>query len=151
MRDFATLLEELGDELMTELRPDTLGHCRIVFEDRVAVQIQEERSHGKLLVAAELGEVPPGAFREEILQAAMIINGVPPPWYGILAYSKDRDSLAMCEYLDNEHITGKELGDYLKAFSHKALTWIDAIESNRVPQVIFPDQQSTGGGLFGMR
>ena len=149
-KSFEEILNELGQELSMSLTPDKLGHCRLVFED-VTVQIENQHNGENLLVCAVVDKLPPGAFRETLLEGALIANAVPPPWSGVLAYSEDIDSLVLFELLDAQNLSGKDLMAYLNGFNNKCRQWQEAIKTGQLPSAFNSGGGGPGGGMLGLR
>ena len=135
MTFFSSLLKELGDELGINLSPDSKGNCIVTFNGTINVHIKPSRND-KILVASIVGDVPPGAFRTRILQAALMSNALPAPSYGVFGYSEDTNNLILFGYIPSAGLTGKILYDYLRRFILKLNTWSRTLKSGEIPAIV---------------
>ena len=69
MAEFHEVLEILGRRLDLQLKPDRHNACRLDFPDGVKLQLEVDRSGESYVVVSEVGEIPPGAFRERLFRA----------------------------------------------------------------------------------
>ena len=85
---WANLLEELGKVIKVPLKPDKLNCCLLKFKTGTQVQMEIDSRGENVVIAANLGELTQGKYRENVLKEALKANGLPPPQTGIFAYGK---------------------------------------------------------------
>ncbi len=150
---FGGLLKELGDSLgHLELHPDQNNACFLKLKDDLTIQIELERSGQFLLLASDLGSVPPGKYRENLFREALKANDLPHPLNGILCYSQKKNHLVLFEKISLTDLNGEKVAAEIKPFTEKAAIWASALKRGDVPVV---NQAFTsdrlGGGMFGLR
>ncbi len=148
------LLTQLAPRLNIEsLAPDEKGCCLLTFPpDEFQVQLEvEEPSNETLLITSILGELPVGAYREELLKAALVANGKAYPRHGTLAFSNNNESLILFEKLPEQGLNGDQVYVYLQKFMTKGRTWRDALQNGDIPHEIITGGPESGGGIFGLR
>ncbi len=149
MDRFTELLEELGDLLNTDLRPDVRGHCKISIDDTWNVQIEFQPERERLLIASFLCDVPPGKLRENILKDGLKANW-PTPKGGVLCYSERNNKLCLFDYVSTEHLTGKQLASALDAFITQGKSWQKAVETGTTSDLV-PSSKKSQGNIFGIK
>ena len=150
---FGTLLEEISREMkIGPLISDKNNTCQIRLKTGLEFQIEMDKAHQFLIIGADLGVIPPGRYRENILREALKANGLPHPLYGIFAYSKKKNSLILFMRLNLSELTGQKVAEFLQPFTEKGLAWMRAIARGEVPVVasIYTSGRS-GMGMFGLR
>jgi len=147
-----SLLQELGRILeIADLHPDRNNSCLIKLKEGFNIQLELDRSSQFLTLGADLGMVPPGKYRENLFREALKANGMPPPLYGTLAYSKRTDHLILFEKIQVRDLTGGKIAAEITPFTEKAKIWEDAVKRGDVPVI---NQMYTSGkssGMFGLR
>lgn len=149
---FGHLLEELGKEIgITGLEPDSNNACVIKFPNKVVVQIEIDRTRTFLILATELGVIPPGKYRENVFKEALISNGQNPPRNGDFSFSPKKDLLVLMQYLSLNDLKGDKVAQELIPFIEKAKSWKEALLRGDVPMAkTIRTGASSGGGLFGI-
>lgn len=148
---FGALLQELGPFLgLVNLHPDHNNSCLIRLESGLIIQIEVDKSGQFLILGADLGTIPPGKYRENLLREAMKANDMPPPLHGILCFSRKADHLALFEKIPLKDLSGAKLAAEIPFFSEKAFTWSAALLNNEIPQISNPQASQRPGGLFGL-
>ena len=151
---FGSLIEELGKVLKINLKTDKNNACLIDFKNGLKVQIEIDARGENVLIAADLGEIVQGRFRENVFREALKANGLPPPRNGIFAHSKKNESLVLYDNVTMEEISGEKLADFLLDFNKKAELWKGCIARNEVPSFTeseaSPGKRTQTGGLFGL-
>ena len=150
---FSNLLEDLGKLFKTPLKPDKLGACVLKFQNGIQVQLEVDSKGKNLILAAVLGILPQGRYRENIFREALKANGLPPPRFGVFAYGKKNESLVLCDELVLDELSAQKLADYLMQFTQKAEIWKNAITQGQVPSFLGNEMsfgQASSGGLFGL-
>ncbi len=152
---FGMLLEELGGLFKVKLQPDKNGACSLKFNNGIQVQMELDKRGEYLLLATDLGQIPAGRYRENVLREALKANGLPPPRNGIFAFSKKNESLVLSDTLFVEEVNGLKLRDFLRQFTQKALLWNGAIQRGEVPsftgsELTFGGKTGQPGGIFGL-
>ena len=149
---YEILLEEIGAILGVSLYPDQHNTCLVKLENGLEVQFEMDRTGEYLLLGIDLGIVPPGQYREELFKEALRANGqAAPPRAGVLAFSRDTESLVLHEYLHAHNLNGEQVVFTLGLLAEKGLTWHNAVKSGEVPLVETAAGGGPGLGMFGMR
>lgn len=148
--DLSIILEDLGKTLdIPNLTPDTNETCLIRLKSGLEVQIEKSRERDCLIIGSDLGEIPPGKYRENIFEKALINNTHNNPRSGLLAYSHPAEHLIIFDMLPFKGLNGILLADFLDVFSEKIKMWQEALERNEVP-VVAPGSMSSTQGIFGL-
>ena len=147
------ILQELGRSSVipiSDLHPDSNNSCLIRLKGGVEVQIEQDKSGQNLVIGCDLGDLPPGRYREDLFYEALKSNGMPHPRFGTFAYSKRTDHLILYETMSMQDLTGDKVADFLVKFVEKAFTWKTAIKSNEIP-TLSNVRTSKFGGIFGLK
>jgi Tir chaperone protein (CesT) family len=146
---FEALLDEIGHALgIPDLHSDQNSTCLIKMPNGISIQLEMHARTDEFLIGADLGQVPPGRYREDFFHEALKANGKPFPQHGILAYSSKTDHLVIYELLNARDLTGGRISEEITPFVEKALTWKSAIENGEIPSV---GSMRTSMGMFGLR
>ncbi len=149
--DLSIILEDLGKTLdIPNLAPDENETCLIRLKNGIEVQIEKSREGNSLILGSDLGEIPPGKYRENIFEAALINNTHNIPRSGLLSYSLPVEHLIIFDMLPFKDLNGIVLADFLDVFSEKIKMWQDAIEHNEMP-IVASDTISSSQGIFGLK
>ncbi len=151
--EFELILDELGKAFgVPHLTPDDnlKTTCEFQVYGDIIIQIEPDKNPDYLLIATILGDLPAGKFGEDLLEAALKVNGLPAPLNGILAYSQKNNHLLLFERFRTQNLRGEDLADFIKIFIQKAKIWKEALNNNRIP-VIDEIQSSDRVGIFGLR
>ena len=152
MASFDALLEETGKELKTSLKPDRHRSCEISCPNKIHVHMQPHpHDESLLLIACTIAELPPGKYGENIMQAALRANHVTPPYRGIFAFSKKKNSLVLCDTLSMATLTGSSFAEIIGLLSEKAQRWREAINSGVLPLPETPAAGALPPSPFGLR
>lgn len=147
------ILQEVARALkIPDLHPDGNHSCRIKLQDGMEVQIELDRGANFLVVGTELGEMPPGKFRENLFREALKANAMPPPINGTLAYSKATNQLVLFEKIPVRSATGELVASIIPLFVEKAKVWSEALKRGELPvitQAFTSDKH--GSGMFGLK
>ena len=150
MESFEMILKNLGMALNIPLSPDKLGNCLIEFPDDTQVQIEFDKTKGRLLVFTVLGKLSPGAFQTTVLEKALIANNATPPLYGIFAYSDVKESLMLFEYIEAT-LSGAVIKEYIDSFTEKSRKWAEALGSGIIsPDLLGDSSKASENKLFGL-
>lgn len=131
MDKFEELLKELSPLIGTDLVPDKLSTCLLVFENSAKIQLELDRSGDNLLIGSSLGEVPPGKYREQLLIEALKSNKA--PHHGILAFSLKKQTLILFLKLPFDGVGATNLFTLLQEMSKKAEIWQTALQRGALP------------------
>ena len=126
---FEEIIENLGKELDIPLQTDNNNSCVIFVEEKISVQIDENKS--KILLATFVAALPPGKFRENVLKVALKANGIQKS-IGVFAFHEKTTNLAMYSYIDKHDLTASILKDYLLAFVETSINWQEAIDNGNI-------------------
>lgn len=135
MNPFENLIRELGQMLGLTLAPDANQSCRLKINNQLYVQIDLTESGDKILIAAVLGTLNEGSYRNAILKQAMCINGSSIMPRGIVAYSEKNDSLVLFHFFSLADINGEKLFQFLKLFTNHARVWQESLSREEIPQL----------------
>lgn len=135
MSIFENILNDLSSEMSIDLKEDNHHSCLLTFEDKIKVQLELDKPQENLVLGSIIDELPPGKFRENILKAALIENGLEIHKKGIFAYSERKNALIFFKKIPLNKIKPKELLIILYEFKDKALEWKEAISRGNIPQV----------------
>ncbi|MEI6242753.1 MAG: CesT family type III secretion system chaperone [Chlamydiota bacterium] len=128
MKDiFADLLKELSEIFDTDLQVDVHHACTLLFDKKLPVQIQLDKTETMILVGSFLCPLPPGKFREMVLFSALKENYKIPP-IATFAYTDKNNQLTLFRYLPIEGLSSKKLAEFLAAFYELAILWKTEIE-----------------------
>lgn len=150
---FESLLQELGKAMdIPNLHADANNSCLIAFDTGIEVQIEPFERDDFLLVVCDLGEVPPGRYREDVFREALKSNGLPSPREGTFAYSEQSNHLIIFGLLSFRELNGEKIATFLHPFMDKALVWKSSLERGDVPlaNTMTTSHTSGPGGLFGL-
>lgn len=151
MTPFEDLIREMGNIMGIDLQPDSHFSCLLAFPaDQLSVQIDLDSSGDQILVGTQLGNVPPGPYREQIFRQAMRVNGGSLTPRGILAFSEKNNTLVLFQFLSLASLTGEKLHVFVQIFREHALIWKEALGRGDVPR-IEEDVQASGGSMFGLK
>lgn len=151
---FGSLLEELGQQIKTPLKPDKNNACLLKFKTGIQVQLELNERDETVIIVSDLGTLTFGRYRENVFKEALKANGLPPPRSGIFAYSKKNEVLVLCDQIPIDQLSGQKLADYLQLFTQKAELWKTSISRGEVPsfmgnEISFGAAQRTSG-MFGL-
>ncbi|HPE84799.1 MAG TPA: CesT family type III secretion system chaperone [Chlamydiales bacterium] len=125
---FHDLIYQLSEKFGTELAVDSNGACQFIVDNTIALQLEPDPSEEHLLVASPIFELPPGKFRQEVLEAALAANANPVPPLATLCYSQQTSALILFAYLSMKNLHIDALSDYLSHFLAIALDWKNALD-----------------------
>lgn len=134
MESFKELVQHLSDLIGVTLHTDRIDACRFSVDGKLHVQIENEPSYERILIATFLGEVPPGKFRENVFKEALKANNFFPR-VGILGFSNRKYQLALFDTLPYLNLTANKLGDFLSVFIEKAEMWRSSIQNGNLAPV----------------
>lgn len=150
-RTFAEIMKELEPHLQIDTTPDSNDACRFRIDGTLPVQIELNHSTGFLMICSEIGELPPGRYREDVFRSALRENGKPFPRFGDFGYSKKNHNLVLYDSLPLDTVDGESLFNHLLVLSQKARTWQDSIQRGEVPGDKVETKLPGPEGLFGLR
>lgn len=133
MENVEELIKEIGKKIELPLTLDGHGGCSFLLDSQLSISIDAETSGRFALIVGELGEVPSGIYRQNLLEAALKTNGLPPPLYGTLALSQQNDELLLFEYLLLKPISIDGALLFLDKFVEKAFNWHTALKTGSIP------------------
>lgn len=149
---FESLLQDVGKAFHLTLKPDANNSCLFRIPPGVSIQMEIDRKRDCFVIGADLGPIPVGKYRENLFQEALRANGMPPPQYGIFAYSRQNDHFILHTLIPVKEITGERLVEYLPHFAEKAWNWKNAIDRGEIPQVVDTSAEAKAPfGIFGVK
>lgn len=148
MESIEEVIQTLKEKIEIPLELDGYGGCMILLDESMPLHIESEPSMEKILIMAEIGEIPGGAFRENVFRVALRANAEPPPRFGIFAFSPQNDHLILFEYLPLRPLTPESLLGFLEFFVEKAKEWHENIKTGQIPIL---EKKMQNPNLFGMR
>lgn len=147
---FGSLLQELSPILkVKDLHPDQNNSCLIRLKNGIKIQLEIDLSGQFLLIGCNLGDLPRGRYRENILREALKANDMPPPLHGILAFSEKTQHLILFTKTPATKTSGEKIAAEIAPFVEKAAIWIDALKRGEIPVITQP--LPSGSAMFGMR
>ena len=149
VRTFEELFKELQDYLGVNIEDADKDKYRIKIDDKLSVQMEVQYNKGELLVFAEIGEVPPGRYKEEFFRALLVENGKPLPHFGSFGYSEKKNMAILFDFLPLNTLSGETFANYIDKFSGKAIKWMDILQSGELP-TWSQSKSSHQGGMFGL-
>ncbi len=149
MDRFAILLDDLGTLIQVPLHPDHHRSCQLSINGELHIQIKEDDLKDRISIAAFLGEIPAGNFRETVLKEALKENHFFPR-LGTFSYSERNNQLAFITYLSFAELRGDTLVDFLELFIEKAFSWKTALTTGQLP-LRGQTLQKTGPSVFDIR
>lgn len=151
---FDSLLQELGKSMQIEdLHLDSSGTCLIAFPSGLEVYIEPYRQGNFMLISTNVGEVPPGRYREDVFKEALKANGISHPRHGTFAFSDQTGQLILFALLSLNELNGEKIATFLTPYMEKAVSWKNMISSGNIPvaQTAYTSKTSAPMGMFGMR
>lgn len=148
---FEAVLQELGEALKLELKPNQFNAVVIKDPDGLEVQLEYNPKYDSIMLYAELGALPPGRYREDILREALKANAKEYPRNGIFAYSDAKDSLVIFVDRSLHELNGEKIAYLYTPFLEKAKKWRDALARGDVPVVSQMTSSGRAFGPFGIR
>lgn len=133
MDRFAMLLADLGSLINVPLHPDAKRACKLNIDGKLHIQLEEQESKERILIAAFLIEVPPGRFREILFKETLKENNAFPR-LGTFGYVPRNNMLALFSYVYYPGLSGDKLADFLEVFIEKAFSWKAGVETGQLPQ-----------------
>jgi hypothetical protein len=146
---FAQILNDVGQHFGATLIPDANHSCLVWIRDVIQIQLELDRTQRYFIVGANVGELPPGKFRELFLKEALRANGAPYPRVGTFAFSIRKNALLLFETFPLQTLNTNILIEFLPIFVDKAITWQDAIKNGQPPNIQYTTQKGTKG-MFGL-
>ncbi|MCH9626382.1 MAG: hypothetical protein S4CHLAM2_00020 [Chlamydiales bacterium] len=151
MTPFEDLIRALGKEMDITLEPDAHQSCLLTFpKENLSIQIDLDTSADQILIGSQLGEVPPGAYRERVFTQAMRVNGASTTPRGILAYSEMNGTLILFQFLSLAALDGSKLNGFVQLFREHAKAWKEALGQGELPS-LEEDVQPPGDPMFGLK
>lgn len=146
------VLEELGRELgIPGLGPDEHGTCLIRLKNGVKFQIEMLKGSDYLLIASDLGEVPPGRFRTDFFEAALNFNVSDQGGVGTLGFSKRTNHMILFDSLYIKGLNGIKVADSINSLSTKAMRWSSSLQRGEIPQLGADEALPSARGIFGLK
>lgn len=131
MSPFLEILYKLSHLIDLKLYPDNNHACELVITDHISIQIETDPPQENLLLGCIICEIPPGAFREEVLKHALVENYTEYPLFGIFSYVEKYNALALCDSLPLKGLHEDYLLDYITVLAEKAEKWRASISNNQ--------------------
>lgn len=145
------ILEELGRELrIPNLGPDEHGTCLIRLKNGVKVQMEMLKASDYMLIASDLGEIPPGRYRVDLFEAALGFNASDEGGIGTFGFSKRTNHMILFERIYVKGLSGIKVADMINPLSEKAKVWSEAIKNGEIPR-LGAQNTSAPRGIFGLR
>lgn len=132
---FGKLIWDIGEILEFALHVDENQNCKLIIEEAMAMQLAMSDDDQYLVAALFIAEIPPGAFRIEVLEKALNANS-PTPENGSFSYSKRYNALVLEKFYDKNSLTdAKKLASQLEAMAELGMQWHQAIHSGNLQQL----------------
>lgn len=147
------ILEEIGQMLgLGALEPDANESCQVMLPNGLSFQIELDPTQENVLIGIDIGDVPPGAYRGLLFEAALKDNATLSRQFGVLSFSEDLDRMLLWQLLPATS-SGGEVFETLQLMLRKGSVWFEAIKAGNVPTLkINPEEEEEqGDGLFGIK
>ena len=149
--EIGSILEELGRELgLPNLGPDEHGTCLIRLKNGVKVQIEMLKASDYVLIATDLGEIPPGRYRTDLFEAALGFNVSDEGGIGTFGFSKRTNHMILFERLYIKGLKGINVADTINPLSEKAKVWSEALQRGEIPR-LEAKTSTPSRGIFGLK
>lgn len=135
MNPFEELIKELGQKMGTPLHVDSYQACTLLLNYGLKCQIELTAMGDSVLIGTELGGVPAGRYRQNILTQALRVNALTDLPRGVLAFSEKNDSLVLFEQISLAILSGEKLYRYLLLFTEHAKVWRDSLHRGEIPAI----------------
>ena len=145
------LVQGLGEIFQIPLHVDRNHACAIQIKKGLIIQLQTDIAQELLVITSQIIELPPGKFRENVLQAAMRSNGKKDPLIGIFSYVPKSNQLFLFQKYPFDILTSERLANLLVPFMDMAEHWRDAIGAGRAGPIDLPPPSSSTAGPFGLK
>lgn len=129
---FGTLIQELAKALGYNISVDVEDSCALPLPNGMVVQMEIADQQEFFIMAAEVGNVPIGRYRENIFREAMLYNGLTER-VGTFAYSEIDDVMMLFREMPLQNLNGEKIAMALIPLSKKASTWNKAITQGEMP------------------
>ena len=140
MDRFQKIIWDLSEETHLILQPDKNNACKILLDEKFAIQLELDPHEEKLVIIALICEIPPGKFRENVLREALKINSTYHP-YGTFAYIEKTNTLALQQSFLIESIQSDKLAEFLELFVEEADLWHAAIQTGAPVPIKYSTQK----------
>lgn len=152
-RLFSEIIEGLSRYMQMPLRPENDQTITLLIEKKLLLQLEEDSSGKNFVVIAQIADIPPGKFRENVLLYALMANVYPYITHGNLAYSEKLGKLVLFYNFLIQDLKPENLYKFLPEFNRKALEWQEAIKnSSPAPtSVLQRAKKPEGLNPFGIR
>lgn len=153
MDRFGELIFDLGEEMQIPLRVDHNNACLLEIDETLAIQMQMDSSGETLLFVAEIGPVPPGNYRQNVLFEALRSNSQ-HEINGYLTFIAKSGMLMLCDQMPSEGMVCAGVIERLQTLHARGKKWKDAIEQGQIaPQEELRRAGPAGasGPMFGIK
>jgi len=137
---FEEFIQEVGKHLQVSLQIEKETLCRILLPKGLSVQFEYVREKNHILIAAFLGELPPGRFREEMLKEALKSNSLADS-IGVFSYLPESNQLILTMTL-YQAFEIKPLESFTQ-FAEKSALWKEAISGGQIALIAQNSPQKT--------
>ena len=142
-------MDDLGNLLDITLIPDKHGACVLNFNDEIKVQIEPDVAGHSLILAAEIGEIPAGKFRENLLANGLKYNSHTPR-IGTFAYLLRKNLLVFFYTFELEGLQADLIAATLPPFVERALQWKQDVAKGVLP-VVESEGKQTNPSIFDLK
>ncbi|SCA62960.1 Uncharacterized protein SCG7109_AG_00080 [Chlamydiales bacterium SCGC AG-110-M15] len=146
MENIDEVVEALGRLLVLPAKVDPQGGYQAILNDKMRFRIEINENIKWVNIIADLGEVPPGAYRLNLFKAALRANGAFGPRAGTMGFAENNRHMLLFDKLYIYDLTEDSLQIALGPFIEKGLIWTDHIAAGSLPDF----QPSGGGNPFGV-
>lgn len=151
---FDAILQELGNKLdLQDLHLDSAGTCRLNFKDGLSLYIEPYEKAEALLLVTDIGEVPGGRYREDVLREALKENTISGHASGAFGFGEQSHHLKLFRLFRLKDLSADKIIAVLFPLMEKASKWKSSLTNGEVPQAGAEKSLSSSGpaGLFGLR
>lgn len=132
---FEQILEDLGDSLgLSGLKPDSNSACQLVLPTGLSLQLELDETQENLLLYVDMGEVPPGSFRERLFEAALKDNGSANSNVGVIAYNPETNKMLLWKFIPVT-TPSADISQAIQMIIGKGALWMDGIKNGTLPKM----------------
>ena len=131
---FQKLLWDIGEQLELPLHVDENQNCKLIIEEKMALQLAISICGEFVIAAIFIAEIPAGPFRVKVLEKALSFNNEYTQ-AGFFSYNKRYNALVLEAFFPKFSATEEALTPQLEAMAERGLIWHNAVISGNLNTV----------------
>ncbi len=139
MISYHDLIHHLGELLDESLFPNSENVVRFMINNEINFQLETDITQENLLITAEIFELPPGSFRDDVLMNVIKANHNIQNFQSNLAWISRDSLLVVFLYIPLYNSTVEKLYTIIEETFKRAKDWRDALNNTRTA----PDSELT--------